>query len=124
MRNIVFPSIQHSIIKPISSAIIILGLFSFAPIANTNLAAPAGNQTEQLITKGVEKTSCFYSISTKPVYRAIDTIYKARLKAYNGSIAVQYLSNKVNIFSLDQRITLKHFIYSHSDQEDYFLNSV
>jgi len=120
----VFKSIQHLIINILSSAIIILGLFSLAPFANTSLAATAGNQTEQLITRGVEKTSCFYQIIFNPVHGTTNSIYSVILESYNATITVQYLSNKANIFLLDQRISLGHFIHSHSDQDDYSHNSV
>jgi len=121
MFNTVFSSFQRLTIKLLSSTIIIVGLFSFAPIANATSATPVGNQTEQLITSGGEKVFRFYQTISKPVLETT-IIHKAIQKSYNTKIAVQHLRNKVNIFSLDQRSLLRHFTQNHSDREDYFLS--
>lgn len=122
MFNAVFTSTQSSLAKLLSSAIIILGLFTFAPIVNTNPAVLVGSRTEQLITKGDEKVSYFYQTPVKPFHESTNTIYKTILMSYNAKVAVQSLRDKIYFFSLDQRGPLKHFTPSLSDREDYFFN--
>ncbi|MFZ1806092.1 MAG: hypothetical protein WAU36_02665 [Cyclobacteriaceae bacterium] len=124
MLNTRFTSIQHSLIKILSSAVIILGLFSFAPAANPISITPFGDQTEQLITKGAEKVFYFYHTYAAPKHGITNIIYRTILKSYNSIIIVQCLRNKVNIYSLDQRTFLKHFTQHLSVPEDYLLNRV